>query len=175
MRPGDPLDPATALGPLVSRPQLDKVMDYVESGARDGVEPLVGGSPTLEESGGYFVEATVFDHVSSGMKIAQEEIFGPVLSVIPFADTEDAARIANDTIYGLSATVWTRDLSRGHQMIKKVRAASISVRATASPSEGAPIYGLPSEPHGQSGLGVEGGVEGIMAFTELRSAQIFIE
>jgi len=175
MRPGDPLDPATALGPLVSRPQLDKVMGYIDAGVRDGVEPLVGGGLALQESGGYFVEATVFDGVESGMKIAQEEIFGPVLSVIPFADTTDAARIANDTIYGLSATVWTRDLSRGHHMIKQVRAASISIRATASPSEGAPIYGLPSEPHRQSGLGVEGGVEGIMAFTELRSAQIFIE
>jgi acyl-CoA reductase-like NAD-dependent aldehyde dehydrogenase len=175
MTPGDPLDPETALGPIVNQPQLDKVLRYIDAGVADGVDPLVGGQRTLNDTGGYFVEATVFDNVDSRMRIAQEEIFGPVLSVIPFADTDEAVRLANDTIYGLSATVWTRDLSRAHHMIKNVRSASISVKATTTPSEGAPIYGLPCEPHGQSGLGVEGGVEGIMAFTELRSAQIFIE
>jgi acyl-CoA reductase-like NAD-dependent aldehyde dehydrogenase len=175
MEPGDPLDPETALGPIVNKPQLDKVMGYIESGIADGVDPVVGGRRTLTDTGGYFVEATVFDGVDSRMKIAQEEIFGPVLSVIPFSDTDEAIRIANDTIYGLAATVWTRDLSRAHHMIKHVRSGSIGVRATTSPSEGAPVYGLPCEPHRQSGMGVEGGLEGIMAFTELRSAQIFIE
>ncbi len=175
MTPGHPLDPATGFGPLVSRPQMDKVLGYIQAGREAGAELLLGGRQVLADSGGYYVEPTVYAGVHSRMKIAQEEIFGPVLSVINFRDTDEAIQIANDTIYGLSATVWTRDLTRAYKLIRGIRGSMINVRATATPSPGAAFGALPTEPHNQSGHGIEGGLDGLKEFTYLRTAEIFVD
>jgi acyl-CoA reductase-like NAD-dependent aldehyde dehydrogenase len=175
LRPAHPLDPAANFGALISYPQMEKVLSYIQSGREAGAEIVLGGNQVLQETGGYYIEPTICDRVQSQMKIAQEEIFGPVLSIISFRDTEEAIRIANDTMYGLSATVWTRDLTRAYQMIRGIRGSMITVRATAAPSAGSAFGALPTEPHNQSGHGVEGGLEGLKEFTYLRTAEIFID
>jgi acyl-CoA reductase-like NAD-dependent aldehyde dehydrogenase len=159
---GDAIDPSTTFGPVVSEKQCKRVAQYIESGQSDGAELVLGGRRVLEESGGFFIEPTVFRAVSPTFRIAQEEIFGPVLSVIPFESEADAVRIANDTAYGLSAYVWTSDLSRGMRMAKAIR-SSIWISSAPQSGEGAG-YAVSVEPAGQSGLGVEGGVAGIESY-----------
>jgi acyl-CoA reductase-like NAD-dependent aldehyde dehydrogenase len=171
--PGDPFDPATRCGPLISELQMNKVLGYIQSGLEQGGQLILGGRQTLQDSGGYFVETTVFDEVRPDMRIAQEEIFGPVLSVMTFEDADDACQIANSTRYGLSATVWTQSIQRIHVMMNKLRAGEIDIKATAHPSGGPMLATLPLEPHKQSGIGVEGGIEGLQSYTILRSIKIF--
>jgi acyl-CoA reductase-like NAD-dependent aldehyde dehydrogenase len=171
--PGDPFDPATRCGPLISELQMNKVLGYIQSGLEQGGQLILGGRQTLQDSGGYFVETTVFDEVRPDMRIAQEEIFGPVLSVMTFEDADDACQIANSTRYGLSATVWTQSIQRIHVMMSKLRAGEIDIKATAHPSAGPMLATLPLEPHKQSGIGVEGGIEGLQSYTILRSIKIF--
>jgi acyl-CoA reductase-like NAD-dependent aldehyde dehydrogenase len=173
--PGDPFDPATTCGPLISAPQMNKVLDYIQSGVDQGGSLILGGRRTLQETGGYFVETTIFDHVRPDMRIGQEEIFGPVLAVMTFEDAPEACRLANATSYGLSATVWTRSISRIHLMMKKLRAGEIDIKATARPSAGPSLATLPLEPHKQSGIGIEGGIEGLHSYTILRSVKIFTD
>lgn len=159
---GDALDPRTTFGPLVSEQQRARVMRYIDSATTDGVKLVIGGHSALLESGGYFVEPTVFSGVPATARIAQEEIFGPVLSIIPFDSEADAVRIANGTIYGLIAYVWTADLSRGMRMAKSIR-SSVIVNASGPKGDG-PGHALSSEPTGQSGLGVEGGLAGMESY-----------
>lgn len=111
-KPGNPLDPATTVGALVDTQQMNTVLSYIDAGHQDGAKLLAGGKRILEETGGTYVEPTIFDGVTNAMKIAQEEIFGPVLSVITFDTAEEAVAIANDTPYGLAAGIWTADISR---------------------------------------------------------------
>lgn len=125
--PGDPLDPATKAGPIVSEEQLTRVMGYIERGAEEGATLVAGGARTRTETGGYFVEPTVFADVSNDMAIAREEIFGPVLAIIPFDDAEHALAIANDTPYGLSAAIWTSSLGRAHTLARDLRAGTVWV------------------------------------------------
>ena len=113
-KPGNPLDPETNVGALVDTQQMNTVLSYIEAGHNDGAKLVAGGKRTLEETGGTYVEPTIFDGVTNAMKIAREEIFGPVLSVIEFEDAEEAVRIANDTPYGLAAAVWTSNPSKAH-------------------------------------------------------------
>jgi len=124
---GDPLDPATKVGSMIERPHLEKVMGYIEAGKAEGARLVMGGKRTLEKSGGYFVDVTLFDKVTNQMKIAREEIFGPVLSVISFATEEEGVSIANDTNYGLAASIYTRDLSTAHRVARAIRAGTVSV------------------------------------------------
>jgi acyl-CoA reductase-like NAD-dependent aldehyde dehydrogenase len=126
-QPGDPLDPATKAGPVVDEQQLATVTGYIDRGLDEGARLVAGGGRALPESGGYFVEPTVFAGVENSMTIAQEEIFGPVLGIIPFADEDEALRIANDTTYGLSAAVWTSNLARAHRLSRELRAGTVWV------------------------------------------------
>jgi acyl-CoA reductase-like NAD-dependent aldehyde dehydrogenase len=159
---GDALDPKTTFGPLASARQCSRVMQYIESGTSEGAELVAGGKRALLGSGGYFIEPTVFANVPATARIAREEIFGPVLAVIPFADEREAVSIANDTMYGLIAYVWTANLATGMRVAKGIRS---SVRLNASPpcGEGAG-HAASIEPSGQSGLGTEGGLAGMESY-----------
>lgn len=158
---GDPLNPKTSFGPLASAIQYDRVMNYIRTAEQEGARLIAGGKQALSETGGYFVKPTLFSNVSPSARVAQEEIFGPVLSVIPFEEEAEAIRIANSTIYGLTASVWTDDLSRGLRMAKSIR-SSVRINA-AVPREGAGLAAS-SEPVRQSGIGVEGGLAGLESY-----------
>lgn len=160
---GNALDARTTFGPLASSKQRSQAMDYIEGAQRDGAELVVGGRRALPDSGGFFVEPTVFRSVSPTARIAQEEIFGPVLSVITFDDDAEALRISNGTIYGLAAYVWTARVSTAMRMMRGLR-ASVFINSAAQTGEGAG-YAFSVEPHGQSGLGTEGGLAGIESYT----------
>jgi acyl-CoA reductase-like NAD-dependent aldehyde dehydrogenase len=159
---GGALDPKTTFGPLASAQQCARVMQYIESAQEDGAQLVTGGRRALPKSGGYFVEPTLFRAVPPIARIAREEIFGPVLSVIPFDDEAQAIRIANDTIYGLGAYVWTANLSTGMRMAKGIR-SSVCINAAAPMGEG-PGHAFSSEPAGQSGIGAEGGLAGMESY-----------
>jgi acyl-CoA reductase-like NAD-dependent aldehyde dehydrogenase len=159
---GDSLDPATTFGPLASASQCVRVMQYIESAPEEGAQLVAGGQRALPESGGYFVEPTVFRGVAPTARIAQEEIFGPVLSVIGFDDESEAIRIANDTSFGLAAYVWTSRLQTGMRMAKAIRSA-VLINAVPPSGEGAG-YAFSSEPARQSGIGVEGGLSGLESY-----------
>jgi gamma-glutamyl-gamma-aminobutyraldehyde dehydrogenase len=139
---GDPLDPATRVGPMIEKAHLEKVLGYVASGKRDGAALVMGGSRILEETGGHFVEVTMFDNVCGEMKIAREEIFGPVLSVIPFSEEEEAVAIANRTTYGLAASLYTRDLNTAHRMARAIRAGTVSVNCYSEGDMTTPFGGF---------------------------------
>lgn len=159
---GDALDPKTTFGPVASAKQCVRVMDFIESARAGGARLVTGGRRALPETGGYFVEPTMFCDVSPTSALAQEEIFGPVLSVIPFKDEADAIRIANSTIYGLVAYVWSANLSTGMRMMKGIR-SSVRVNAAAPAGEGSG-YAASYEPARQSGVGTESGFRGIESY-----------
>ncbi len=148
MRPGDPLDPATRMGPVVSKEQFTRVRDYIKVGQREGAQLIVGGNALYPETGGYFIEPTVFDTVSNDMRIAQEEIFGPVLGAITVDTLEQAIDVANDTIYGLAAAIWTSDVSQAHQAASRLRAGVVWVNCFDRGTMSSPFGGFK-----QSGFG----------------------
>ena len=167
---GDALDPITTFGPIASSAQLTRIMRYIDTAGSDGAELVAGGRRVLEESGGYFVEPTLFRNVSPESHVAREEVFGPVLAVIPFDDEADAIRIANDTMYGLVAYVWTAQLSTAMRMAKGIH-SSVIVNAVAPTGEGAG-HAASFEPLGQSGVGCEGGLAGMESYLR-RHTMIF--
>ncbi|TAK02821.1 MAG: aldehyde dehydrogenase [Chloroflexota bacterium] len=145
---GDPLDPATRVGALISKGHMERVLGYVAVGLAEGARIVTGGSRVLEETGGWFVPPTIFDGVRNDMRIAQEEIFGPVLSVIEFETEAEAVAIANDTSYGLAATVYTHDLDVAHRVARNLRAGVIGVNTYSEGDMTMPFGG-----YKQSGFG----------------------
>lgn len=166
-KPGNPLDPATNVGALVDTQQLNTVLGYIDAGREAGAQVLIGGQRTLEETGGLYVEPTIFDGVDNAMKIAQEEIFGPVLSVISFDSAEEAVAIANDTPYGLAAAVWTADLSKAHRTARALRAGSVWVNQYDGGDMTAPFGGFK-----QSGNGRDKSLHAFDKYTELKATWI---
>lgn len=160
---GDPLDRSTTLGPLVSSRQRDRVEGYIAQGKRGGARLTTGGGRPKGLDGGWFIEPTVFADVDNRSTIAQEEIFGPVLTVIPYADDAEAVAIANDSDYGLGGTVWTRDARRGEAIARQVRTGSIGINAYVN-DPSAPFGGVKA-----SGMGRELGPEGLHAFQVLKT------
>jgi acyl-CoA reductase-like NAD-dependent aldehyde dehydrogenase len=167
MTPGDPLDPKTRLGALVDESQTHRVLDYIESGRSDGARLAIGGRRVRQDSGGCFVEPTVFDGVRSSMKIAREEIFGPVLATLSFADLDEAIRIGNDVIYGLAAAVWTRDLTAAHRAARALRAGVVYVNCYDADDITVPFGG-----YKQSGLGRDKSLHAFDKYTELKTTWI---
>ncbi|WP_292540966.1 aldehyde dehydrogenase, partial [Mesorhizobium sp.] len=145
---GDPLERSTRIGAMIEEDHLAKVLSYIETGRNEGAKVALGGNRVLAETGGSFVEPTIFDGVSNTMKIAREEIFGPVLSVISFKDEAEAVRIANDTNYGLAASLYTDDLNTAHRVAKSIRAGTVSVNCY---SEG--DFAVPFGGYKESGFG----------------------
>jgi len=158
----------------VSRAHVDKVAGYLARAEQDGARVAYRGAGKPPIEGGYYVQPHIYDRVSSRQPLAQEEVFGPVLSVLSFRDADEAVRLANDTIYGLSAIVWTRDLGRGHRVAHGIRAGSVTVNATAQPRGGVAEGVLSSGGHKQSGIGVEGGIAGLEAYTASTAVQYFV-
>jgi acyl-CoA reductase-like NAD-dependent aldehyde dehydrogenase len=163
--PGDPLDEKTAFGPLASPAQRSRVKSYIEQGLEAGAEAVLLGK--IQESGGCYVSPTVFDRVKSQMPIAREEIFGPVLCVQSFRTEEEAISLANATDYGLSATVWTRDMGRGKRMARAIRAGGVMIR-TSGREGAAPLALLGFEPKRASGFGSELGIQGLQSYSSLK-------
>jgi betaine-aldehyde dehydrogenase len=162
---GDPMDPSTFLGPLAAERQRDRVEGYIAVGREEGATLAYGGGRPAHLDRGWFIEPTLFANVDNGMRIAREEIFGPVLSLIPFDDVEDAVRIANDSDYGLSGAVFARDAELAESIARRVRTGQISVNA----------WGMcvvqPFGGYKQSGLGREGNIEGLMPYLETKVIQ----
>ncbi|MEO9338369.1 aldehyde dehydrogenase [Mesorhizobium sp. SB112] len=162
--PSDPLDAATKLGSIVTEEQMSRVLGYIEEGVAGGAKIIAGGNRVRQESGGYFIEPTVFDGVSNQMKIAREEIFGPVLATITVRDFDEAMTVANDTIYGLAAGVWTNDVKKAHRAAKAIRAGVVWVNCFDR--------GLMSVPFGgfkQSGFGRDKSLHALDKYTDFKA------
>jgi len=166
-KPGNPLDPQTTVGALVDTQQMNTVLSYIDAGHSDGATLVAGGKRILEETGGTYVEPTIFDGVSNAMRIAKEEIFGPVLSVITFDTAEEAVAIANDTPYGLAAGVWTSDISKAHKTARALRAGSVWVNQYDGGDMTAPFGGFK-----QSGNGRDKSLHAFDKYTELKATWI---
>lgn len=159
--PGNPQNGSTTFGPLASARQRERVMSYIEGARRSGAR-VIGGGPALPDSGGCFVAPTVVIAKSATAAICQEEVFGPVLSVLTFRDLDEAIRLANSTAFGLLAYVWTSHISTGMKLSEGIR-SSVLLNAALPSSEG-PGHGFSSEPVGESGMGMEGGVDGLKSY-----------
>jgi gamma-glutamyl-gamma-aminobutyraldehyde dehydrogenase len=168
---GDPMDPDTRLGALVERPHLDKVLGYINTGRAEGARVVAGGAQVLEETGGYFVAPTIFDDASNAMTIAREEIFGPVLTTIPFDSEEDAIRLANETSYGLAASVYTKDLDRAFRFARALRAGTVGINNYSEGDITTPFGG-----YKQSGFGGrDKGFEALDQYTEKKTIWVTLE
>lgn len=168
-RLGNPMDMETQVGPVATRPQFDKVLAYIEIAKQEGATCALGGTAaTRPECGdGWFVEPTIFTGVRNDMRIAQEEVFGPVLSIIPFKDDEEAVALANDALYGLAAGVWTQNIARALTMAKRIRAGTVWINAYRVVSYMSPFGG-----YKRSGLGRENGQEMIKEYLQVKSVWI---
>lgn len=162
---GDPLDPKTRLGAIVSETQMKTVLGYIEAGKKEGAKVLAGGNrASVNGDHGYFVEPTIFGGVKNDMKIAQEEIFGPVLATLSFDDVEEVAEQANKNVYGLAAAVWTNDIRKAHQLSRRLKAGTVWINTYGLMDASLPFGG-----YKQSGFGRELGMHAIEHYTELKT------
>jgi acyl-CoA reductase-like NAD-dependent aldehyde dehydrogenase len=162
---GDPLDPKTRLGPQVSEAQMRSVLGYVDTGKKEGARLVCGGERPAGK--GFFVRPTVFTGVRNDMTLAREEIFGPVLAVLRFKDLEEVLQTANDTIYGLAAGVWTRDIKKAHQAARLLQAGTVWINSYGLYDSAMPFGGVK-----QSGFGRELGREGLLEYTRTKSVWV---
>ena len=160
LRLGNPLDTATTMGPVISQRQMERVLGYIEAGRSEGAATICGGGRT--GNAGYFVEPTVFAGVGGSMRIAQEEIFGPVVAVLRFSDEQEALELANGTDYSLAAAVWTNDINRGHRMSQQLDAGTVWINTYGPTDARLPWGGM----GGQSGIGRDLGATAIENYTE---------
>jgi len=165
--PGDPLDPATTMGALVDQRHTDRVMGFVETAREDGADLRLGGTRARTESGGCYVAPTIFDNVRNDMRVAQQEIFGPMLSVIPVESVEEAITAANDSCYGLASAVWTDDLSTAHQVSRGIRAGLVYVNCYDCDDMTVPFGGFK-----QSGIGRDKSLHALDKYAELKTTWI---
>jgi acyl-CoA reductase-like NAD-dependent aldehyde dehydrogenase len=171
MTAGDPMDKATRLGAIVSPEQLERVLAYVEAGKAEGARLVTGGERVLVNGRGNFMQATVFADVRAEMRIAQEEIFGPVVALVPFEDEADAVRIANGTIYGLAAGIWTRDVARAHRVAEELHAGTVWINTYHQYDSASPFGG-----YRQSGFGRDLGWEAALEkYTQVKSVWVALE
>ena len=168
MQPGDPMDPKTRLGPLVSDVQLASVKRYVELGKQEGARLLAGGrEPEPKPGKGYFFQPTIFDQVRPSATIAQEEIFGPVLATLAFQDGDELLKIANGTIYGLAAAIWTRDIKKAHRLARELKAGTVWINTYNNYDAAMPYGG-----YKMSGFGRESGMEAFEFYTQSKSVWV---
>jgi (Z)-2-((N-methylformamido)methylene)-5-hydroxybutyrolactone dehydrogenase len=168
-RMGDPMRPDTQIGPVTNKPQLEKILDYITIARDEGARPVLGGSRASrpECGNGWFVEPTIFANVRNDMRIAQEEVFGPVLAVIPFKDEDEAIAIGNDVVYGLAAGVWTQSIRRALRMADRLQAGTVWVNTYRAVSYLSPFGG-----YKRSGIGRESGQEMIKDYLQVKSVWI---
>ena len=167
--PGDPLEPTTSFGAMVSAEQMQTALRYIEGATRDGAALRLGGKRARVESGGFFIEPTVFDQVAPEAKLAHEEVFGPVLAVTSFKEPDEAIRIANGTVYGLAAGLWTRDVSLAHRAAREIKAGLVWVNGWDACDITMPFGGFK-----QSGFGRDRSLHALHKYADLKSVSITI-
>jgi acyl-CoA reductase-like NAD-dependent aldehyde dehydrogenase len=172
LRVGNPLDPETEMGSQISQVQLDRILGYIEEGRREGARIVCGGERDTEgeKAKGFFVKPTIFADVKPQMKIAQEEIFGPVLAALKFRDVEEAAEIANCTVYGLVSAVWTRDITVAHRLAQRIKAGSVWINDYNCFDSASPFGG-----YKQSGFGREMGPHALESYTQVKSVWVSLD
>jgi aldehyde dehydrogenase (NAD+) len=162
---GDPFDPETEQGPQIDKAQFDKILEYVEHGKNDGAKLVTGGKRYGDK--GFYIEPTLFTGVQDNMKIATDEIFGPVLSVLKFKNVDEIVQRANRTNFGLAAAVWSRDIAKAHKLAAGIRAGTVWINCYDVFDAGAPFGGFK-----ESGLGRELGEAGLQAYTETKTVTV---
>jgi acyl-CoA reductase-like NAD-dependent aldehyde dehydrogenase len=167
MKLGPGLDEETGMGPVVSEAQLQRVTGYIDIGRSEGAEVVTGGERATELGDGYFVQPTIFAGVRNDMRIAQEEIFGPVAAVLEVKDVDEAISVANDTIYGLAASIWTTDLAKAHTVARGIKAGTVWVNGSGMYDPSVSFGG-----YKQSGFGRELGVHSMEGYTQLKSVWV---